>query len=328
MVKESNNLQEPVANFVAKDFTSLRGDISVREALDQIREKGMGEKIIYFYVVDNDDRLAGVLPTRKLLTADLGQKLEEIMLPRVVAIPHDATLFDACEFFVLYKLLAFPVVDEERRILGIVDVNVFTQEVFDIAEREQMNEVFKSLGFKMSQVRDASPFRAFRFRFPWLLTTIGSGVICALMSSLYEATLSECIVVAFFLALVLGLGESVSIQTMTVTVQVIRGGKTTLRWYLGAVLREVGTAFLLGLASGLVAGGIVLAWRGDTASSLVIGATITLSFCSACFLGLSVPALLHSLRLDPKIAAGPVTLALSDICTLLIYFSMAAAVLR
>src|ERR1019366_10528579 len=99
---------------------------------------------------------------------------------------------------------------------GGVDAGLLAGEAFDIAEREQTEGLFESIVFHLSQVRDASPLRAFRFRFPWLLATIGSGTICALLASAFEVTLAKSIVLAFFLTMVLGLGESVGIQSMTV----------------------------------------------------------------------------------------------------------------
>jgi magnesium transporter len=88
--------------------------------------------------------------------------------------------------------------------------------------------------------------RAFRFRFPWLLATIGSGTICALLAGRFEVTLAKSLVLAFFLTMVLGLSESVSIQSMTVTIQELRATRPTLRWYAQALRREAGTALLLG----------------------------------------------------------------------------------
>ena len=246
------------------------------------------------------------------------------MIRQVAAIPHTATVLEACEAFVLHRFLAFPVVDESRRIVGVVDVGLLTDEAFDIAEREQTNALFEAIGFRVSQVHDASPLRAFRFRFPWLLATIGSGTLCALLASVYAVTLAKSIVLAFFLALVLGLGESVSIQSMTVTIQALRTTQPSFGWYVRAFRREAGTALLLGAGCGTVVGLIVWLWRGTGLAGFVIGASILLALCAACFFGLSVPTVLHALRLDPKIAAGPVTLAFTDIFTLLFYFSLAA----
>ena len=81
---------------------------------------------------------------------------------------------------------------------------------------------------------------------------------------------------------------------------------------------------MLGVTCGLVVGGIAWAWRGHAATALVIGSSITLSMVVACLIGLTVPTVLHRFKLDPKIAAGPVSLAIADVCTLLIYMNVAS----
>ena len=317
------HLNEPVLRFARKDFAALNQKLTVEQALASIRQRGVGEKIVYFYVVDDAERLVGVVPTRRLLMAPLEQPLSQLMIRNVIAIPATATVMDACEFFVLHKFFAFPLIDGQRRVVGLVDVGLFTEEVFDIAEREQMTEVFETLGFHVSQVRDASLWRAFRIRFPWLLTTIVSGTFCAFLAGAYHLTLEKSLVIAFFLTLILGLGESVSIQSMTVTIQALRTSKPTLRWYLHSLWREIFTALLLGSACGLVVGLVVLVWQQMQMPAVVIGASVTFCLLTACVAGLSVPALLHALKLDPKIAAGPLTLAIADIFTLLFYFNLA-----
>lgn len=323
MPLEKDHLTEPVLSEARRDFVTLPQDITIGEALEQIRKEGVGEKIVYFYVVDDEERLVGVLPTRRLLIEMPDRLISESMIKGVVSLPATATVFDACELFVMYKFLALPVIDPEGRIAGIVDISLLSEEIFDLADREQAEALFEGVGFRISQVKDASPLRAFRFRFPWLLATIASGTMCALLASIYEATLAESLVLAFFLTLVLGLGESVSIQSMTITIQSLRATRPTLRWYRKAMARELGTAVLLGLGCGLVVGMIVWGWRGEGAAAVTIGMSILLSLTAACTFGLSVPAMLHAFKLDPKIAAGPITLATADVSTLLIYLSLA-----
>ena len=225
----------------------------------------------------------------------------------------------------MHKFLAFPVVDEERRIVGVVDVNFFKDEVFDIAGGQ--GEIFEALGFHVAQLREASPLRAFRFRFPWLLATITSGTACAFLASAFHLTLARSLILAFFLTLVLGLAESVSIQSMTLTIQALRATEPTRRWYLRTFRREAGTALLLGVGCGVVVGLIVWLWHGNGLAGVSIGASLLLALCTACLFGLSIPAALHALKLDPKIAAGPVTLACTDLCTLLFYFGVASQLL-
>jgi magnesium transporter len=324
-----------IAEHARKDFPLLDARMSVAEALDRIRLEGIGERVIYFFATDAEERLAGVLPTRRLLTAPLETRLEEIMVRKVVAIPASATVLEACEFFVLYKFFAFPVVDSGRRVVGVVDVSLFAEEMLEAGEREEerrsmphvADDVFEALGFRLAQIRGASPWRVFRYRFPWLLATVGAGTACALLAGFFEATLAGSLVIAFFLTMVLGLNESVSMQSMTLTIQALRANTLTRRWFLHNLRREMATAVLLGLACGILVAAIVIIWRHDVSGAAVIGTSITVSLVTACLFGFSVPSLLHSLKLDPKIAAGPVTLALTDFCALAFYFSLAWLVL-
>jgi magnesium transporter len=330
------NFDAAVAEHARKDFPLLDANMTVGNALERIRREGVGERVIYFYVVDEQKRLVGVMPTRRLLTASLEAPLSEIMVRRVVAVPATATILDACEFFVLYKFLAFPVVDEKRRVIGIIDANLFAEEILEAGETEDRHrptapvgpEFFEALGFRIEQIRGVSPWRSFRFRFPWLLVTVGGGTLSALLARFFEATLARSLVLAFFLTMVLALNESVSMQSMSATIHALRTISVTSNWLVSAFRREVMTALLLGLACGLIVCAIVFMWRSDLAGAFVIGGSIALSLVSACGLGLGVPSLLHRFKLDLKIAAGPVTLALADFVALLIYFTSAWLLLR
>jgi magnesium transporter len=328
----------PVVEHARRDFPLLDAGMTVGGALERIRREGVGERVIYFYAIDSQKRLVGVVPTRRLLTVSLETPLDEIMVPRVVAVPATATILDACEFFVLYKFLAFPIVDEQRRVVGIIDANLFAQEILEAGESEDQYrgpgsgvvgpEFFGALGFHIEQIRGASPWRGFRFRFPWLLVTVAGGTLSALLAHFFEATLARSLILAFFLTMVLALNESVSMQSMSVTIHALRSVLVTRRWLAMAFRREVPTALLLGTACGLVVGAIVWVWRNDLRGAFVIGGSIMLSLVTACALGLAVPSLLHRFKLDLKIAAGPVTLALADFFALVIYFTGAWLVLR
>jgi magnesium transporter len=160
-----------------------------------------------------------------------------------------------------------------------------------------------------------------------LLATVGAGTACALLAGMFETTLAGSLVIAFFLTMVLGLNESVSMQSMTLTIQALRANTLTRRWFLHNLRRELATAILLGMACGILVAAIVWIWRQDPKGAAVIGGSIAVSLVTACLFGFSVPSFLHWLKLDPKIAAGPVTLAVTDFCALASYFSLAWLVL-
>lgn len=334
-MQEKSTYHQPILDFVRKDFTALQKDLTVEDALKKIRTDGVGERIVYFYVVDDEQKLVGVLPTRRLLINRLDKKIEEIMVKRVAALLHTSTVYDALEFFATYKFLAFPVVDSQKKILGIVDVNLFTDELLEEKDSSDASEIdpqnfdsiFETIGFRISEVKNASPLQAWRIRLPWLFATVTSGTICALLTGMFENTLAESLIIVFFFTLVLGLGESVSIQSMTVTIQTLRTTKPSFKWFAKNFFKEAQTAFLLGISCAVIVFVVVMVWKNNLLSAFVIGLSIVIVQMLASLWGLTVPAILHKTKLDPKISAGPITLALTDICTILFYFGLASIIL-
>jgi magnesium transporter len=326
-IVNEHDLDQPVVQYASDDFVVLQAQGSVAEALACIRSSQTQNAILYFYVVDDGDRLVGVVPTRRLLTSSLDASVESIMTDNLVSIPDNSNLLEALEFFILYKYLAFPVVDADQKILGVIDVNLFTQEMIDMEEREQLHSIFDTLGVSVAEMKDRSPFSVFRGRLPWLLATITSGTVCALLVGFFEATLAQSLILAFFLTLVLGLGESVSMQTMAITVHFMHHHSSRTGWYVEVLRRELSRTLLLAITCSMIVGGIAWLWRGEAAAAFVIGSGIFLSLLLAGFIGVSVPSFLHRLKLDLRVASGPLTLALADICTVLAYFSLAAMIL-
>lgn len=327
MNTRSHYARHTVRSLVRTQYLSLRPDHCVGEALNQIRNSSPDTQVLYFYVVSSSGVLEGVVSTRALLTAPLEACLSTIMDTRVRSVPVDADIEDVMTDFMLLKYLALPVVDREHKILGVIDVSVFTQNISEVLSRDSADDVFETIGFHLSQIKGASPLKAFRYRFPWLIATIASGVICALMASRFENILAASIILSFFMTLVLGLGESVSMQSMTVTIQALRAQRPTMQWFGREFLKELATAALLGLASGIAVGLVVLLWKGQILPALVIGGSMVLTLTVASLTGLLIPAVLHALKLDPKVAAGPLTLGIADLFTIFIYLSLAAAVL-
>jgi len=321
-------MQHPVREFARRDFVQLRQTMRVDEALKFIRDyRSPGQSLIYFYVVDDQSRLVGVLQTRALLTAQPDETLADVMIRRVIAIPENATLLEACEFFVLHKFLAFPIVDQERRIVGVIDINLFNEEVFGIPKTETSDDLFQAIGFHIAQTRYASPLRVFLFRFPWLLATIAGGTVCAFIAQAHQQTLQRALVVAFFMTLVLALGESVAVQSLALVLETLRLRKVTPMWFFDACKREALTALPLAVATGFIVFFVVLVLDHAVWPAVVISGSLAIGVSAACLLGISIPTLLHAAKLDLTIAAGPITLATTDITMLLLYLSMTSALL-
>ena len=303
------------------DFVQLHPDLTVAQALELIREKQPAGRIIYFYVADGDGRLLGVVPTRRLLLSPRDKHLSQIMIAPVIAIPRSATVLDACEFFILHKLLAFPVADEERRIVGLVDVELYTRELRDLDRRETHDDLFQLIGVHATEAQQRSVSALFRRRFPWLLATLAGGLLAAVISDLYYDVASLSLVVPF-IPLVLALASSVTAQSVSLALQTLHGQRATWATLLPRVLLELATGSMLGVACGLIVAMAVLSWKSDpTAALSLLGAIVGSAACAA-GLGLALPYLFRIFKRNPQVAAGPIALASADAVTLLVYFNL------
>lgn len=314
-------LDEPVTRYMRRDFAVLRAEQTVAEAIESLRSQQLQNRIIYLYVLDEAGRLRGVVPTRRLLLSPPDRRIAEIMVPKVITIPAGATLLDACEFFVLHRYLAFPVVDEDGRMLGVVDIELYSEERAGLEER--WDDLFQLIGVHLAAARQTQPHQAFRARFPWLTCNIIGGLLAAVLSGIFQEEISRVVALAMFIPVVLSLAEAVSIQSVSLMLHFLHAQRTNWRSLLGRLGRELQTGLLLGTAAGGLVGIAAWLWPGQTMVALSLLGGISLGVTLAACLGVTAPALLRLLRLDPRVAAGPIVLTLTDLATLLAYFSLA-----
>jgi magnesium transporter len=319
----ARKLNDPISSHMRGGFARILADQTVGEALESVRQQPPEGRIIYFYALDREGRLKGVVPTRRLLLNPPETPIAEIMVREVIAVPQSATVLEACEFFIMHRLLAFPVVDAERRMMGVIDVELYTAELGDIDRSERFDELFQLIGVHLTTAYQGAPLAAFRYRFPWLICNIVGGIFAAFIAGLFEAELKQVATLALFIPVVLAVAESISIQSLSLTLQLLRGQSPTLKTLLSKVRTEMATGLLLGIAAGLVVAIVAWLWRGQLRIMFaLLGGIAGGAACSAA-LGVAMPMLLRLLRRDPRVAAGPIALAASDMITLLIYLNLA-----
>jgi magnesium transporter len=316
-------LTDAVSAHLRRDFPRLRQTQTVGEALAWIRQHPPQDRIIYFYVVDEHDRLCGVVPTRRLILEPPETPLADIMMRQVITLPATATVLDACEFFIQHRLLAFPVVDHDGRLVGVVDVDLYTDELHDLSDEQERGNLFQQIGVSMGRDWQGSPVAAFRRRFPWLTCNMGAGILAAFLSGIYKHELNRVVELAFFIPVVLNLAESVSSQSVSLALQTYSGRRPTWRSLLQSLRGELVTGVLLGAGAGAVIAATALVWLGRGRLALCLLGGVTIGVGTSAAVGLALPALLRLLRLEPRVAAGPIALATADIVTILAYFNLA-----
>lgn len=314
--------EQPVTRHMHQDITQIPVTQTVGEALDWLRQHPPKGRILYLYVVNEDGRLEGVVPTRRLLLSAPEQKIAEIMVRQMVTLPATATVHEACEFFLLHRFLALPVVDERKHLLGVVDVELYTSELSQLGEGRVNDDLFQLLGVQAAGA-GSSTLGAFRRRFPWLGCNLAAGILAALLSSIFQNELNKVVALAYFIPVVLNLAESVSSQSVSLALHALHGESLSWRLIVRKLRYEFQTGLMLGLAAGAVIGLVALAWLQQPRVALCLLGGIGGGVTGAAMLGIVLPFLLRLLRLEPRVAAGPIALAGADIITILLYLNLA-----
>ena len=320
----SRTLHDAVLPLVRQVPVALQCSQTIADAHAAIRAAPAARHAPYFYVLDDEQRLAGVVDAGHLLTSPLDERVEQIMTPGVVAIPSWATVLIASEYFATRKRKMFPVIRDDGTLVGAVDASVFTGDVIEAA-RETYDEIYQLLGVHATAMR--TPWSAFRDRFPWLLSNITGGLLCAFIAGQFESTLQRIVGLSLFIPIVLALAESVSMQSATLTLQRLTADSLRPRQILQALWREARTAVLLGCSCAAVVAIVMLVWRRTALGALVVGGAIAVSMMAACLLGVLLPTLVRVFKVDPRIAAGPLVLSTTDVVTLVFYLWLGTTVL-
>jgi magnesium transporter len=314
-----DNLDRPVGELAHVDYLQLFDWETVGESLERIRSEHLGERVVYFYAIARGDKLVGVVPARRLIVNAPETLIRDILISPAVSIPEHATLREAFGIMAGRKLLAIPLVDAQNRISGVIDVRHYREEAVDLERREEAERMFQLLGFHI-ETADHGIWPAFRSRFPWMICNIASGLAAAAITGAYSGLLKHTVALAFFFSVVLGIAESVSMQSVSIGLQSL--DRKIRPW------QELRMGPILGLAAGLTVGLVGWTAIGLPLIGVILAVSILFGASVGAILGLHLPRLVHRWKLDPKIASGPAVLALTDTFTITAYLSLATWILR
>lgn len=317
-----NDLTKLVKDYAVYPSAVIDEDFTIEEALECLRHKKIEDKIIYIYVVDQNQKLRGVVPTRALLLKDPKIKISDIMQSSVICLRGSQSLREAMEFLETHRLLALPVVDENKKFIGIIDVDLYLDESIDIVNARRRNDVFQMMGVYLEEGRALTLFKSYSLRMPWIFCNMIGGFACAIISRIYENVLAKVLLLAMFIPLVLTLSESISMQSMTQSLEMTRS-RHRFRYIFTRVFRETNIVGMLSVTCGLIVGSVSLFWGQGLYPALVITIGIAVSVYISAFIGSLMPLTIHGLKLDPKVASGPVVLMFADVITTLIYLTLA-----
>lgn len=316
--------EDSVGRLMTPDYVAVRPSWTVEQALRHLRARGpRSETVNIVYVVDERWHLLDDIELRRLILAEPETPVREIMDETVTSIPASAEREEAVNLIRRYDLIALPVVDSDGVLLGIVTVD----DVMDVAEEEATEDFHRvgSVGPIRTSLRDAAIFFLYRRRIGWLLALVFVNIFSSAGLAAYAETLDGTLALVYFLPLLIGSGGNAGAQSSTLMVRALATGDVQMADWFRLLWKELAVALLMGLTMSAGVAAISAARAPEVMG--VVALTMTISVVFGSLLGMSLPFVLNRLNLDPATASAPLVTSLADISGVLIYMSIATALL-
>ena len=290
---------------------TLSSEMTVQEALEKIRLYAPDSDIIYYlFVVDKHSKLVGVVSLRKLITADLNERIENIMDRDVIYVNHFADQEECAKLLYRYELLALPVVDDEGRLLGMVTAN----EVLDVMAEEATEDIhlMGATGPLREPYLMAKVFPIIRRRFTWLLLLFLAELYTGSVLRHFHSELEKAVALTYFIPLLIGTGGNAGSQSATTVIRAMVLGDIKFKDAFKVLLKELSIAVVLGLGIGLAGFPRGLSWGSGLALSITVGLAQLCIILWANTVGSIFPILAARIGLDPAVLSAPFVTTLVD----------------
>ncbi|MBJ2183764.1 MAG: magnesium transporter [Muribaculaceae bacterium] len=309
--------EDTAGGLMGTEMLVVNENLSMPECIKELRTQAEDmDEIYYVYVVDNDYKLRGVLPLKKLITHPSVSKIKHVMEVDPACVKDDTPIDEVAHDFEKYDLVAMPVVDSIGRLLGRITVDDIMDEVRESSERDYQ----LASGLSSDVDADDSIFAQTKARIPWLLIGIASGILASIILSGFEAQLQAVTALALFIPIIGGTGGNVGVQASAIVVQGLANGSLDIREFS----RQLGKEFLIGLLNASVITSVILVYNlivmpSQLAVTLSVAVSLFVVVMFATILGTVVPLTLEKLHINPALATGPFIQISNDIVGLLIY---------
>lgn len=291
----------------------------VRDMRDN-SDKYSGYSVQYSYVVDDTDRLVGVLALRDLLLTVGGKQIDSLMIKNPVSV-NDLMSLDALDrFFQDRPFIAVPVVDADHKLVGVVRRNDVEEALGDRAQRAFLRQQGIVSG---EELRSMPVLLRARRRLSWLSINIVLNMIAASVIALYQDTLASVIALAVFLPIISDMSGCSGSQAAAVSMRELTLGLIKPAELVRVWVKEASVGILNGLALGILVAALAFLWKGNPFLGLVVGTALALNTLLAVVMGGSIPLLLKRFHADPALAAGPILTTITDMCGFFLVLSLA-----
>ncbi len=329
-----NYPKDCAGTLMTTEFIHLRSHLTVAEAFEKIRHQGVDSETVYTCYVVEHRKLLGVVTLRRLLLADEGEKMADLMETNLRFVHTHDDKEDVAQFFSKYDLSVVPVVDHQRCMVGIITVD----DIMDVLE-EEATEDFEKMAAILPTDKPylrTSVLATCGARIPWLMMLMLSATFTGLIITRFEDALATTVVLAAFIPMISGTGGNSGAQSSVAVIRAISLGEVEFSTTFTVIWKELRVATLCGLA--LAAANFIKMMAVDNylmknpdvtpKVALVVCITLLLTVICAKVVGCTLPIVADKVGIDPAVMAAPFITTVVDALSLLIYFSIAQELLQ
>lgn len=315
--------EQTAGRIMTRNYFALDEDVTIAEAVAALQKRSEEfEMVFYVFVVDKRDHLVGVVSLRKLLTTHPATQLKRIMADDVISARVGADQEEVARLVAEYNLLAVPIVDDERKLVGIVTVD----DVIDVLQEEAEEDLLALAGVSAEERVDTRAMRSLRLRAPWLLVNLATAFLASYVVSRFEGSIEQLPRLATLMPIVAGMGGNAATQTLTV---IIRGMAlnelvSTTRTTLKQSIVGIGNGLINGVVCAVVVAGYYRsAWLGA-----IIALAMTINMLVAGVAGTLLPVVLKRLKIDPAVASSVFVTTCTDVAGFFSFLGIATVLLN
>ena len=309
------------------EYVELRQSMTVKEAMEHIKETGLTKETVYTcYVTDRNRKLEGIISLRLLVVSPEDAVIADLMEDDVIYVETHDDQETVATVFRRYGFLALPVVDKEQRLTGIITVD----DIMDVMEQEATEDFQKMAAMAPSDdpYMTSSVFDLAKQRIVWLLVLMVAATISGYIISSYEGILSSVVVLASFMPMLMNTGGSSGSQASTLVIRGMATGEIELKDAAKVLWKEFRISVIVGIVLALVNfGRLMIITRAGLLVSMTVSLTLVVTVVIAKLLGGLAPMAAKVMKLDPAIMAGPLITTFVDAISLIVYFSIATMLL-
>ncbi len=301
--------EDSAARIMQREFTAVPSDWSVGQTIDYLREsKDLPEEFLEIFVVNNDFKPIGIVPSSRVLRTPREKKMNSIMREMPVLISVNMDKEEVGHTFENYNLVSAGVVNKNNKLVGMITAD----DVVTVVQEEAEEDVLRLAGVGDEEITDSVIVKTKR-RFNWLLLNLFTALLATWVISLFGASIEQMVALAFLMPIVASMGGNAGMQTLAVTIRAI----ATKELSSGNFNKIVGKEFLIGILNGIIfaiiTAIIVQLWFNEFKLSLLIGISMVLNMIVAGLFGILVPVSLKKVNIDPALASSVFVTTITDV---------------